>query len=119
MYASTAWHKASIPVVALKEGGNVRVNSASKMAYFGMSVNELIVYLWWVFSSVMTAARVTSLPVPAVVGMATSGGIGLYTFSNPFNLDNGLLGKAARAPMALAQSMLDPPPRAMMAEQLY
>ena len=66
----------------------------------------------------MTAARVASLPVPDVVGMAMSGGSFFMTRSSPFILGMGLLGRATRAPMPFAQSMGEPPPSAMIASHL-
>ena len=63
----------------------------------------------------MTAARVVSLPVPAVVGTQISSGSFFHIFKIPSILDNGLLGRASLAPTALAQSMLDPPPNPIKA----
>ena len=53
----------------------------------------------------MTAASVASLPVPEVVGMATSGGSFFMTRRMPFILGMGLPERATRAPMPFAQSM--------------
>ena len=63
----------------------------------------------------MTAARVVSLPVPAVVGTAIRRGRRLWTFKIPFIFAKLCRGFATRAPTALAQSMEDPPPKPMMA----
>ena len=63
----------------------------------------------------MTAARVVSLPVPAVVGTATSSGRRLWTCSRPFIWLTLWRGLTIRAPAAFAQSMAEPPPKAMMA----
>ena len=65
----------------------------------------------------MTAARVVSLPVPAVVGTATSSGVFLRTLRMPRILGMGLFGRAMRAPVALAQSMELPPPKAIRQSQ--
>ena len=72
-------------------------------------------YLCLATGSVMTAARVVSLPVPAVVGTAMVRGVRRRTRNSPFIFCTGLLGRAIRAPTALAQSMTEPPPTAMMA----
>lgn len=63
-----------IPVVAVTAGGSPLVTSGSRTAYLGMSTKSLMGYLCRVRLSVMTAANVVSLPVPAVVGMAMSKG---------------------------------------------
>ena len=70
-------------------------------------------YLWRVFSSVMTAASVVSLPVPAVVGTAISSGRRRITCSRPSMRFSAFLGRTMRAPSALAQSMEEPPPKAI------
>ena len=69
----------------------------------------------WVTSSVMTAANVTSLPVPAVVGIAISGGSLCHTLRIPFILERSRFGLTALAPIALAESIADPPPIAIIA----
>ena len=77
----------------------------------------MIGYLWWVLSSVMTAASVTSLPVPAVVGTAIrQGGLRCTRRRPPIELTL-FFGCATRAPTALAQSMAEPPPKPTMAWQ--
>ena len=76
-------------------------------------------YLCLVRASVITAARVVSLPVPAVVGIATNKGSFLCTFKIPFILDKDCLGFAILAPTALAQSILEPPPKPMIASQCF
>ena len=45
------------------------VTFGSRTAYLGISGKSLIAYLWRVVASTITAARVVSLPVPAVVGI--------------------------------------------------
>lgn len=74
-----------------------------------------MVNLWWVSLSVTSAARVVSLPVPAVVGTATVKGRRCSTFSTPFMRFTGTLGRTMRAPTTFAQSMAEPPPKPMMA----
>ncbi len=51
------------------------VTLGSSTAYLGISGKSLIAYLCRVSASVMTAASVVSLPVPAVVGIAIRRGI--------------------------------------------
>ena len=119
IYASTACVRASSPVEAVINGGSERVTSGSSTAYLGISGKSLIGYLTRVFASVMTAARVVSLPVPAVVGTAKSGGSGRITFKMPFILISGVLGRAMQAPTALAQSIEEPPPKPIRAWQLF
>ncbi len=63
----------------------------------------------------MTAARVVSLPVPAVVGAAMSSGVRLRMRSRPPMRCTGWRGLAMRAPMIFAQSITEPPPTAMIA----
>ena len=76
-------------------------------------------YLYLVSESTMTAAKVVSLPVPAVVGTAMSRGRRLCTFRIPFIFASDWCGLATLAPTALAQSILEPPPNPMMALQLF
>ena len=64
--------------------------------------------------SVTTAATVTSEPVPAVVGIANSGSIGLPTFSTPTSC-SGDLPLTAIASITLAASITEPPPTARIA----
>ena len=61
-----------------------------------------------------TAATVTSEPVPAVVGTANSGSIGLPTLSMPTSFA-GLLPLTTIAPITLAASITEPPPIARIA----
>ena len=63
----------------------------------------------------MTAARVVSLPVPAVVGTQINNGSFFHIFKIPSIFDSGFLGRTSLAPTALAQSMLDPPPKPIKA----
>ena len=65
----------------------------------------------------MTEARVVSLPVPAVVGMAISKGILFLTLRIPFILERGFFGFATLAPKAFAVSIEDPPPMAIIESQ--
>ena len=100
------------------KGGRLKVTFGSSIAYLGIKGKSLIAYLCLVSASVITAASVVSLPVPAVVGTAIRRGILLCTFRMPFILARDCFGFAILAPTALAQSILDPPPKPMMALQL-
>ena len=71
--ASMAWVMASSPVVTVMPAGSVRVKRGSRMAAFGMMwLSTRNIFLPTVLL-VSTATLVTSLPVPAVVGMQTWG----------------------------------------------
>jgi hypothetical protein len=69
-------------------------------------------------ATVSTAARPTSLPVPAVVGIAITGGSCLGMKRSPprasSNSSKDLSGTLARTMMSLATSIAAPPPRATM-----
>ena len=65
----------------------------------------------------MTAASVTSEPVPAVVGTARRSGSFLWILSIPLIFPTGRSLFTARAPATLAQSMTEPPPMARIASQ--
>jgi hypothetical protein len=62
-----------MPVPAVMRGGMPTVSSGSQMTILGIIFGWKITFLVWVASSVMTPARPTSEPVPAVVGTATIG----------------------------------------------
>ena len=64
-----------MPVAAVNLGGSPSVSSGSRIAVRGIIRGWKMIFLVWVTSSVITPARPTSLPVPAVVGMATTGAI--------------------------------------------
>ena len=66
------WVKASMPVPAVRCGGRLMVSSGSISASFGMRCGLPIASLR-PESMMMTPPRLTSLPVPEVVGMATIG----------------------------------------------
>ena len=72
-----------MPVVAVMKGGSPSVRTGSRTAYLGISTKSLRAYFSCVLSSVSTAARVVSLPVPAVVGTVMSRGMGFKIFSSP------------------------------------
>jgi hypothetical protein len=65
------WVSASIPVAAVTAGGRPTVSAGSAKTARARSLGEKMIFLMWVVSSDTTEERPTSLPVPAVVGMAT------------------------------------------------
>ena len=71
---STAWVSASIPVAAVMAGGKPAISSGSSAAIFGTRRVSTITSLLRRCGSAITAATVTSEPVPAVVGTAYTGG---------------------------------------------
>ena len=107
-----------MPVEAVMDGGRLNVTFGSSTAYLGINGKSLIAYLYLVSASVITAERVVSLPVPAVVGIAVRRGSFLCILRIPFIRARDCFGLAIRAPTAFAQSMLEPPPKPMMASQL-
>ena len=82
MNVSMQWAIASIPVAAVSSGGRPSVSSGSHSAPLGTRCQ-----LWkpsFLPSSTMTIApRATSLPVPAVVGIAISGATRSLIFALP------------------------------------
>ena len=66
------WLSASSPVAAVSIGGSPSVSCGSQIARFGIRCGEMMPSLR-PSSSVSSAARPTSAPVPAVVGMAMIG----------------------------------------------
>ena len=74
---------------------------------FGSAKKRLV----WDAVSETTAARVTSEPVPAVVGIAKKGAGGRFTFIMPSSFSAGP-GFVASAAITLAASIEDPPPTA-------
>ena len=70
MKDSTACVSASIPVAAVIDGGSPVISCGSSAAMRGTMRVSTITSLLWRSGSAMTAATVTSEPVPAVVGTA-------------------------------------------------
>ena len=62
------------PVAAVTRGGIDVVSSGSRIATLASRYGLKMTVFRWLASSVTTPERPTSLPVPAVVGIATSGG---------------------------------------------
>ena len=67
----------------------------------------------------ITAAIVVSEPVPAVVGTAMSRGSFFLTWNKPLIEFIDLVGFEILAPAPLAQSIGEPPPKAIIASQLF
>lgn len=101
--ASTAWVNTSMPVSAVTTGGTLTVSTGSSTAASGSSPSSTRGYLTSLTLSVMTAKRLTSEPVPLVVGMAVK---------STSRISRCL---AAKNRMALAASMAEPPPKATTA----
>ena len=110
---------ASMPVAAVRPGGSPRVSSGSQIAAFGI--------MWGAMKpslrpsrNVISAARPTSLPVPAVVGTATSGATAAVIFGMPPRIaayrSSGPSWVAISA-TPLARSMEEPPPTATSPSQ--
>jgi hypothetical protein len=81
--ASTTWERASAPALAVSGAGQPTVSSGSQTAACGIRYGLEIPTLLIRSGSVSTATGVTSEPVPAVVGRATTGTIGPGTLSSP------------------------------------
>ncbi len=64
-----------MPVVGVMAGGRETISSASIKAAVAKNSSKLTPFL--VLRSIITAQRVTSLPVPAVVGICTKVADGL------------------------------------------
>ena len=77
--ASIACVRTSIPVSAVIDGGTVFVSSASRIASSGRSSSATNGYFADFSGSLMTEKRLTSVPVPLVVGIATN----LHFSENP------------------------------------
>ena len=92
---------------------------ASRIARRGIRTKSLIGYFSCVCGSEMTAATVASLPVPAVVGMATRYGILRKTRNVPRIKEIGVHGLAMCMPTPFAQSMTEPPPNATSPLHLF
>lgn len=78
-----AWVKASTPVAAVNAGGIPYVSRGSRMAISGTRYMEMTSSFSWAASSVMIVVPETSLPEPAVVGMAMIGTPGCGTLPTP------------------------------------
>ncbi|MNS81223.1 hypothetical protein D3C72_1149300 [compost metagenome] len=114
--ASRAWDSASSPVDTVTAGGTVSISSGSTIASFGQVHSRCREYFFCAALSQRVAQGVTSLPVPAVVGIAIrallrAGVKGWPSASKPSNSSN--CPESVPTIRALAVSMALPPPRAM------
>src|SRR5436190_1688436 len=109
-YDSTAWASASAPVAAITCDGAASTRSGSTRAASAPSFRSAKTSLKWTSGSVITATKVTSEPVPHVVGMQTRGGSSFGTLSRP---RKRLIGAplVSSTPVPFAQSIELPPPR--------
>ncbi|MEZ4505263.1 MAG: hypothetical protein R2848_05170 [Thermomicrobiales bacterium] len=114
VYASMAWVSASIPVEAVSRGGKPSVSPGSTMAILGAIAQSRRETLICRVVSLTTELRVTSLPVPAVVGMAMSGRGG-STNVRGATQSSAVPLLVARPAAALARSIGLPPPIATIA----
>src|SRR6185437_3926965 len=80
---SRQWVNASIPVAAVRDGGRLTVSSGSRIALLGISHGLKMMILRLSFCDVITDDLPTSLPVPAVVGIAMIGSYGPVRRSMP------------------------------------
>ena len=113
---SMQWAIASIPVAAVSIGGRPTVRSGSQIATFGSSHGDRKPSLRPSFSTI-TEPRPTSLPVPAVVGIAISGATAdVMRGPPPSTAAYCTSGPAcvASSATALPRSSDDPPPIAMI-----
>ena len=106
-----------MPVPAVIAGGMPTVSSGSQMVIFGIISGWKITFLVCVASSVMTPARPTSEPVPAVVGTATigrmpSGSARVHQSPTSSKSHIGRVCPAMKA-MTLPASSAEPPPNAI------
>ena len=112
-YPSMAWHSASSPVAAVTNFGNENVSAGSTNAWAGYSESDAMGPLMPFSVSSSTENGVTSEPVPAVVGMATTGKWSAPNFRpsewKGRTLPSSVLHKHAAA---FAQSIGLPPPMA-------
>ena len=106
-----------MPVPMVMKGGMPTVSSGSAITIAGSSFGWKMIFLVWVASFVMTPARPTSEPVPAVVGTATIGAIAsefARVHQSPISSKShtGRVWPAWKA-MSLPRSSAEPPPKAM------
>ena len=105
-----------MPVAAVTLGGSPTVNSGSSMTTAGSMRGWKMIFLVWSERSVITEARPTSEPVPAVVGTATTGAMPATSTrvnqsSRSSKSHSGRVCPTINA-MAFAASSALPPPKA-------
>ena len=106
-----------MPVPAVMKPGMPTDSSGSAMTIVGRSFGWKMTFLVWVASLVMTPARPTSEPVPAVVGTATIGAIAselALVHQSPISSKShtGRVCPTWKA-ISLPRSSAEPPPKAM------
>src|SRR6184192_3378276 len=113
-----AWVSASMPVPAVTPAGRLTLNagstSATHDAMFGVPPTLNFTFR---SGSVITAQSVASLPVPAVVGTATSGGMRVVIGVPPYSYSTIEPPWATSTPTDFAVSIELPPPRATRPSQ--
>src|SRR5919201_1132122 len=107
---------ASTPTAAVSDGGIESVSAGSTIAAAQRQWQLANIIFTSRSVSVITITRVASLPVPAVVGTATTGSPARGIFSTPMNSGSGS-GLVAWTAIALAQSIELPPPTATRPSQ--
>ena len=110
-----------MPVAAVSSGGKPSVRSGSQIARLGIRCGLMKPSLRPSLS-VSSAARPTSLPVPAVVGIAMTGATALEIFGMPPRIAAYCAsgpGCVAKSAMPLARSIDEPPPTATMPSQPF
>lgn len=120
---SSAWNRTSKPELALTAAGMVFVFSGSQMPSVGFRFRCAMPVLAFFATKSKMAVPVVSLPVPAVVGMATRG-FSFFSIGRP--LPSGAFTKSKKSAsgysvyrfMSLAVSITDPPPTAKNASAL-
>ena len=105
-----------MPVPAVSAGGRPTVSSGSRITCAGSIPGWKITFLVWVARLVMTPARPTSEPVPAVVGTATTGAMpfgSARVHQSPMSSKShiGRVWPRMKA-TTLPQSSAEPPPKA-------
>src|SRR3989441_12121435 len=107
-----------MPVPAVTPAGRLTLScgsmSATQDAIFGVPPTLNLIFR---SGSVITAQSVTSLPVPAVVGTATSGGMREGVGSFPPSHLAMLPPRAGTTPLPFAEAIQLPPPIALSPSQ--
>src|SRR2546425_4193166 len=100
-----------MPVPAVTGPGSLTLSSGSMSATHDAILDvPPTLNLIFRFGSVITAHKVTSLPVPAVVGTAIIGGVGVFIGAGAPPVFRVLASWGAATPVPLARSVEAPPP---------
>ncbi|OPY92390.1 MAG: hypothetical protein A4E73_01187 [Syntrophaceae bacterium PtaU1.Bin231] len=108
-----------MPVAAVTAGGSESVIRESRTARSGRRWGLTKAIFRWRRWSLTTATSVTSEPVPAVVGTATSGRSGRRSAPAPLKRMRSSAPSETRMLTALAVSMTEPPPTARIASHPF